>query len=234
MRCGVSVSMTAQTGQSEAIHSPEACANTVVRLIIPAVCPTPWSGRWQSHAGPKSCARCRVRSTARRSETSFRPALRQLADRGDKRFFRIGEFICALARAAARLPIEPLDRCMFDLPSQEVKTDGAGLRTLGPNAMADRLMGILRHQALQLRLGLSCSRCAAFVREKTAANSAQAWTNSYRQSGQPRSVVLVVRCQTGQVARQFSTQRQNSVRRDDKVLVERIGMVGDFDHLCRR
>ena len=27
----------AQTGQSEAIHSPEACASTVVRLTMPAV-----------------------------------------------------------------------------------------------------------------------------------------------------------------------------------------------------
>jgi hypothetical protein len=37
VRCGVAVSLTAQTGQSEAIHSPEECASTVVRLTIPAV-----------------------------------------------------------------------------------------------------------------------------------------------------------------------------------------------------
>jgi hypothetical protein len=36
MRCGVAVSAMVQTGQSEAIHSPEACANTVVRLTMPA------------------------------------------------------------------------------------------------------------------------------------------------------------------------------------------------------
>ena len=37
MRCGVAVSLIAQTGQSEAIHSPEACARTVLSLTIPAV-----------------------------------------------------------------------------------------------------------------------------------------------------------------------------------------------------
>ncbi len=34
MRCGVAVSLTAQTGQSDEIHSPEACARTVVSLMI--------------------------------------------------------------------------------------------------------------------------------------------------------------------------------------------------------
>jgi len=35
MRCGTSVSLMAQTGQSEAIHSPEEWASTVVRLTVP-------------------------------------------------------------------------------------------------------------------------------------------------------------------------------------------------------
>src|SRR5213082_3119621 len=36
MRCGVAVSPMAQIGQSEAIHSPDAWASTVVRLTRPA------------------------------------------------------------------------------------------------------------------------------------------------------------------------------------------------------
>jgi hypothetical protein len=36
MRWGWAVSATGHTGQSEAIHSPEACASIVVRLTIPA------------------------------------------------------------------------------------------------------------------------------------------------------------------------------------------------------
>ena len=35
-RPSVAVSLMAQTGQSEAIHSPDACARTVVRLTMPA------------------------------------------------------------------------------------------------------------------------------------------------------------------------------------------------------
>ena len=35
IRCGLAVSLRAQTGQSEAIHSREACATTVVRLTMP-------------------------------------------------------------------------------------------------------------------------------------------------------------------------------------------------------
>ncbi len=37
MRCGTAVSLMAQTGQSEAIHSPEAWAKTVLSRTIPAV-----------------------------------------------------------------------------------------------------------------------------------------------------------------------------------------------------
>ena len=37
MRCRVAISLMAQTGQSEAIHSPDECARTVVRLTMPAV-----------------------------------------------------------------------------------------------------------------------------------------------------------------------------------------------------
>ena len=36
-RWGLAVSTTGQTGQSDAIHSPEACASVVVKLTIPAV-----------------------------------------------------------------------------------------------------------------------------------------------------------------------------------------------------
>jgi hypothetical protein len=37
MRWGLAVSAMGQTGQSDAIHSPEACASVVVKLTIPAV-----------------------------------------------------------------------------------------------------------------------------------------------------------------------------------------------------
>ena len=37
MRCGLGMSAIGQTGQSEAIHSPEAWASMVVRLTMPAL-----------------------------------------------------------------------------------------------------------------------------------------------------------------------------------------------------
>jgi hypothetical protein len=39
MRWGAAISLTAQTGHSDEIHSPEACARRVVSLI----CPEGWS-----------------------------------------------------------------------------------------------------------------------------------------------------------------------------------------------
>jgi hypothetical protein len=41
-----------------------------------------------------------------------------------------------------------------NLSAHKVETDGSRLRPLGSDAMADRLLGILRHQTLELRFGL--------------------------------------------------------------------------------
>ena len=51
-------------------------------------------------------------------------------------------------------PIDSLDRCIAGLQFQEFEADGAGFRALGPDAMPGRLLGILRHQALQFGLGV--------------------------------------------------------------------------------
>ena len=57
---------------------------------------------------------------------------------------------------------------------EEIEADGARFRALGPDAVADRLLGILRHQPLEFGLGPSHVRgCAERVRENTPANSAQ-------------------------------------------------------------
>src|SRR5580698_6878812 len=60
----------------------------------------------------------------------------------------------ALARAAAKLAIDSLDRCMASSHAQQVEADGPRFGAFRSNAMADRLFGILGHQALQLCLGL--------------------------------------------------------------------------------
>jgi hypothetical protein len=53
------------------------------------------------------------------------------------------------------------------LHAEEIKAHGTGFRALGPNAMANWFLGILRHQALQFGLGVFM-----FEQAKTAANPA--------------------------------------------------------------
>src|ERR1700733_9550133 len=61
---------------------------------------------------------------------------------------------CALASAAARFAIEALERCMANLPIEEIKADGARLRSFGPHPVPNRLPGIVGHQNPELGLGL--------------------------------------------------------------------------------
>src|ERR1700690_2571256 len=61
---------------------------------------------------------------------------------------------CALAKAAARLAMDGLDLCTAALHAQQIKAHRPRLRALGPDAMANRLLGILGHQPLQFGLGL--------------------------------------------------------------------------------
>src|SRR6266851_1037783 len=58
----------------------------------------------------------------------------------------------ALARAAAMAPMVSLERCIGQIRIHEVKADGTRLRALGAQAVSDRLLGVLRHQLLQLGL----------------------------------------------------------------------------------
>src|SRR4051812_7056227 len=62
---------------------------------------------------------------------------------------------CALARAAAMVAIESLERCMADAPrAQDIKAHRAGFGAFGPDPVPSRLLGVLRHEAFELRLGI--------------------------------------------------------------------------------
>src|ERR1700739_2810801 len=61
---------------------------------------------------------------------------------------------CALASAPAMVPIDSLDRCMGRLHGQDLEAHGSGFRAFGPDAMPARLLGVFRHQALELVLGV--------------------------------------------------------------------------------
>src|ERR1700722_11371665 len=59
---------------------------------------------------------------------------------------------CARARAAAKLPMEPLDCCMAILSIQEVKGDGPGFGAVGAHPVSNCSLRVLRHKAFQLSL----------------------------------------------------------------------------------
>src|SRR3954451_16754931 len=67
-------------------------------------------------------------------------------------FSGLASSIWALARAPAIAPMVSLDRGMAGLRLLEIKTNGAGFRAFGPDSMANRFLGILRHQLLELGL----------------------------------------------------------------------------------
>ena len=118
--------------------------------------------------------------------------------------------ICALAKAAAKLLMDWLDRCMVGLPGKTVKADGARFGPLGPNAMANRLLGILWHKALKFDLGLLVLEMRGFRPRITPQRiPPRRWTRSYRQSAQLRSAALAARQRTTVGGSPFSTQRQN-------------------------
>src|SRR5437879_4108614 len=56
---------------------------------------------------------------------------------------------CALAKAEASAATDSLDRCMDGLRGQDVETHRPRFRPLGPHPVPDRLLGVLRHQALE-------------------------------------------------------------------------------------
>src|SRR5215831_6470026 len=61
---------------------------------------------------------------------------------------------CALASAAAIVPMDSLQRCMAALHAQDIKAHRTGFGSFGSDAMADRFLGVRRHKSLELRLGM--------------------------------------------------------------------------------
>src|SRR6516225_809567 len=77
---------------------------------------------------------------------------------------------CALASAAAMVPMDSLERCMAALHAQDIKAHRTGFGSSGSDAMADRLLGVLGHKALEFRLGIlmlevSLARALKYARE---------------------------------------------------------------------
>ena len=108
---------------------------------------------------------------------------------------------------------------------EEVEADGARLRALGPDAMADGLLGILRHQALEFGLGLFVLEMRRPGPRKHPANSAQALEaliSTMRTASMRGFGGSTPNRRRGLAA--LDTAPELPLRRDNQVLIERIGI----------
>src|SRR5215831_2028819 len=151
MRWGLAVSATGQTGQSEAIHSPEAWASVVVKWTMPAV----WSiavvckvaiSCWPSVLRTMSRPLESGAYRKRRSPSHGRP-VRMVAVRD---FSGLMSSACALAKAEASAATVSLDPGMDSLRIKYIKAHRPRFRALGFHPVPDRLPGILGHQGFEL------------------------------------------------------------------------------------
>src|SRR6516225_7005738 len=151
MRWGWAVSAMGQTGQSEAIHSPEAWASVVVKLTMPA--------GWSIAVVCKvaiSCCPSVLRTMSRPLERGAYRKLRSPSPGRPVRMVAVSDFsgltssACALAKAEASAATDSLDRGMGRLRLQHIKAHRARFRALGFHAVPDRLLGILGHQGFEL------------------------------------------------------------------------------------
>src|SRR5262245_39856695 len=167
MRWGLAVSAIGQTGQSEAIHSPEAWASVVVKLTMPAV----WSITVVCRVAI-SCCPSVLRTISSPLESGAKRKVRSPSPGRALRTVAVSDFsgltssACALASAEASAATDSLDRGMGRLRLQHIKTHRPRFRALGFDPMPDRLPGILGHQSFELALG-------PFVVEKGAPGAAE-------------------------------------------------------------
>src|SRR6516162_1951269 len=136
----------AQTGQSEAIHSPDACARTVLSRTIPIVSSTEvvctvaiscWLRVLRTISRPLDNGAYRKVCSVPRGPSDLMAATND--------FSGLTSWAWALASAAAMEPMLSLERCMAALHPLEIKADGTRFGTPGANAVANRFLGILRH-----------------------------------------------------------------------------------------
>src|SRR5262249_8145554 len=154
MRWGLAVSAIGQTGQSEAIHSPEAWASVVVKLTMPAV----WSMAVACTVAI-SCWPRVLRTMSSPLEGGAKRKLRSPSPARPVRIFGLRNFsgltssAGALAKAEASAATVSLDRGMNGLHLQHIKAHCSRFRALGFHAVPDGLLGIIGHQGFELAFG---------------------------------------------------------------------------------
>src|SRR6516225_866034 len=140
-----------QTGQSEAIHSPEACASVVVKLTMPAV----WSIEVVCTVAI-SCWPSVLRTMSRPLASGAYRKLRSPSPGRPVRMIAVNDFsglissACALDKAEASAATDSLDRGMGCLYRQHIKAHCSRSGASSSHPVADRLLGVLRHQGFEL------------------------------------------------------------------------------------
>src|SRR5215813_7803684 len=154
MRWGLAVSAIGHTGQSEAIHSPEAWASVVVKLTMPAL----WSMAVVCKVAISCCPSVLRTMSSPLASGAYRK-LRSPSPGRPVRMVAVSDFsglissACALAKADASAATVSLDRGMGRLRLQHIKAHRPRFRPLGFHPMPDGLLGILRHQGFELAFG---------------------------------------------------------------------------------
>src|SRR6516165_3530737 len=124
MRCGATVSLIAHTGQSEAIHSPEAWARTVLSRTSPAV-----SSIEVVCTVAISCWLKVLRTMSRPLDSGAYRKDRSADPLPSARIVQVRDFsgltscAWALASAAAIVPMVSLERSTAQLRLNEIKAD---------------------------------------------------------------------------------------------------------------
>src|SRR5262249_1238523 len=138
MRWGLAISAIGQTGQSDAIHSPEAWASVVVKLTMPAV----WSMAVICKVAI-SCCPSVLRTMSSPLDSGAWRKLRSRSPGGPVRMVAVSDFsglmssAWALANAEASAATVSLDRGMGRLHLQHIKAHRARFRALGFHAVPD-------------------------------------------------------------------------------------------------
>src|SRR5580704_7217222 len=141
--------------------------------------------------------------------------------------------ICALARAAARLAMPSLDRCMIILRLEEVEADGAGFRALGPYTVTDRLMRVLRHQLFEFGLGLFVLGMGRFGAGKNAGEFRPCIRGSHvDHSYRIDPGFRWLQAEQARALARFHATPELPFRGHDEMLVERVGMDLDLNPLA--
>src|SRR5262249_53190513 len=93
------------------------------------------------------------------------------------------------------VPIDSLERCMAALHAQDIKAHRTGFGSFASDAMADRLLGVLGHKGLELRLGILMLEVSL-----ARANPPRHWMRSCRRSAPLQFAPAVNRRRRGEGA----------------------------------